>query len=205
MLLLVTTAHPQIVAHAHPNLGRLVQPRHYWRIEDTARSGVPWAADNDAFNSFDPEAFERMLAACSGLPGCLFVAAPDVVGDWPRTLRQYGEWAPAIREAGLPVAVILQDGLGEPAEVPRDADAVFVGGTDGFKLGPEAHAAVADAKRRGKWAHMGRVNSRRRVGYAATIGCDSFDGTQFSRWRDRWLDVGLGWAGDDVQLALEAP
>ena len=36
---------------------------------------------------------------------------------------------------------------------------------------------VAEAKERGKWAHMGRVNSMRRYDYARGIGCDSADGT----------------------------
>ena len=47
---------------------------------------MPWAADNDAFNvnSWDERAerrFVRMVEALSGLPGCLFVVCPDVVGD----------------------------------------------------------------------------------------------------------------------------
>ena len=50
MLLLATQAEPQMRAHRHPNIGRLLQPRHYPRASATARSGVPWAADNDAFN-----------------------------------------------------------------------------------------------------------------------------------------------------------
>jgi hypothetical protein len=50
MLLLATQAEPQMRAHRHPNLGRLLQPRHYPRASATVRSGVPWAADNDAFN-----------------------------------------------------------------------------------------------------------------------------------------------------------
>ncbi len=54
MLLLATQAQPQMRAHRHPNLGRLVQPRHYPRVADTARSGVPWAAANDAFNGWTP-------------------------------------------------------------------------------------------------------------------------------------------------------
>ena len=41
MLLLATQAQPQMRAHRHPNLGRLVQPRHYPRVADTARSGGP--------------------------------------------------------------------------------------------------------------------------------------------------------------------
>jgi hypothetical protein len=41
MLLLATQSEPQMRAHRHPNLGRLLQPRHYPRASATARSGVP--------------------------------------------------------------------------------------------------------------------------------------------------------------------
>ncbi len=34
-----------------------------------------------------------------------------------------------------------------------------------------------EAKRLGKWLHMGRVNSLARIHYAESIGCDSVDGT----------------------------
>jgi hypothetical protein len=56
---------------------------HYPRAAATARSGVPWAADNDAFNGSDERAerrFLKMIDQLSGLPGCLFVTCPDVVG-----------------------------------------------------------------------------------------------------------------------------
>lgn len=56
-------------------------------------------------------------------------------------------------------------------------DVLFIGGSTEWKLGPGARALVAEAKRRGKWVHMGRVNSGRRWSYAEHIGCDSVDGT----------------------------
>jgi hypothetical protein len=48
-----------------------------------------------------------------------------------------------------------------------------------IKLGPEVEAIVAEARARNVWVHMGRVNSLRRLAYAASIGCDSVDGTQW--------------------------
>src|ERR1019366_7827764 len=70
------------------------RPRHYPRAAATARSGVPWAAGNDAFNGgWDEHAerrFLRMVQALSGLPGCLFVicsnSAPSV--DFRRRLHE---------------------------------------------------------------------------------------------------------------------
>lgn len=50
-----------------------------------------------------------------------------------------------------------------------------------WKLGPVAASIAREAKARGKWVHMGRVNSERRMRYAASIGCDSVDGT-FLKW-----------------------
>ena len=100
MLLLATQAEPQMRAHRHPNLGRLLQPRHYPRASATARSGVPWAADNDAFNvNWDEHAerrFPRMVDTLSGLPGCLFVVCPDVVGEAGLTSLLFEEYSPLL-------------------------------------------------------------------------------------------------------------
>ncbi len=49
---------------------------------------------------------------------------------------------------------------------------------------------------------MGRVNSARRIRYAASIGCDSVDGTKWVRWRDAYLDSGLDLTTEPVQLRL---
>lgn len=53
----------------------------------------------------------------------------------------------------------------------------LIGGSTSWKLSAAAAGIVNEAKHRGKWVHMGRVNSRRRVLYAKSIGCDSVDGT----------------------------
>jgi hypothetical protein len=50
MLLLATQALPQMREYAHPNLGRLLTPRHVSRIADTVAEGWPLACDNDCFN-----------------------------------------------------------------------------------------------------------------------------------------------------------
>jgi len=64
------------------------------------------------------------------------------------------------------------------------------GGTTAFKMGSVARSIIAKAKRRDKWVHMGRVNSRRRIQYASDVGCDSVDGSGFVRFlRD------LPWGG----------
>jgi hypothetical protein len=101
------------------------------------------------------------------------------------------------------VAFVAQDGL-ESLTVPwDDFDVLFIGGTTEWKLGPQARALVADAKARGKWVHMGRVNSERRYRYAHAIGCDSVDGTYLTFGPDENLPKLLRWARVEDQLALE--
>jgi hypothetical protein len=139
-----------------------------------------WACDNGAYSGFDPAAYVAMLSRVEGQPGCRFVTAPDVVGDWAATEALYRQWQPMISARGFPVAVVLQDGVSVPV-VPWDtADALFVGGTTEFKLGTTARTIVAYGRSRGLWCHMGRVNTRRRYRYASAIGCHSVDGSTFS-------------------------
>lgn len=200
MILLVTTGHPDMGRYRHAHLGRLVQPRHYSSIRQTAAGGIPWAADNDAFNTFDAPAFVRMLDRLEGLPGCLFVAAPDVVGDATATAALFDVWEPRIRARGLPVALVAQDGQTAPSW--DRLDALFIGGGDRFKLGPEGEHWLTEARHRGKWTHVGRVNSSRRIAYAATIGADSIDGTQWTRYKAIYLRGGLAAVSAPAQARL---
>lgn len=72
-----------------------------------------------------------------------------------------------------------------------------------WKLGPHPRALVAEAKRRGKWVHMGRVNSGKRFRYAAAIGCDSVDGTYLTNGADTNLPKLLAWTRNNEQMALD--
>lgn len=202
MMLLVTTGHPQVIAHLTPSLGRLVQPRHYSSIRATASSGIPWAADNDCFQGLDAPAYFRMLDALVGLPGCLFVTVPDVVADPVGTIRGWVRWSEGVRRRGLPIGFVAQDGC-DLGLLPQWwlFDALFIGGSTEWKLGHAAARLVAEAKARGKWVHMGRVNTIRRLRYAHAIGCDSVDGSKWARWRSTYLDGGLA-ALDQPQLAF---
>lgn len=164
-------------------VGRLVSPRSGNRV----RPGERWAADNDAFLAWDGPRFRRMLARLSGVPGCLFVAAPDVVADAAATLARFGEWAPEIAAAGLPAALVGQDGA-EGLDLPwGEFDALFVGGSTAWKLSAAAADLCREARARGKWAHVGRVNTRRRLRVAYDLGADSVDGTGWSMFPDKYL------------------
>jgi hypothetical protein len=148
-------------------------------------AGVTWCADNGCYSDkWDEQKWWKFLTDnAHDAASCLFAVAPDVVGDALATHERSAPWLQKIRDLGYPVAYVAQDGL-ESLELPYDGtdwwdsfDCLFVGGSTAWKLGPHARAIVAEAKARGKWVHMGRVNSEKRYRYAHAIGCDSADGT----------------------------
>jgi hypothetical protein len=101
-----------------------------------------------------------------------------VVGDFEATRVRSQPFLEQIRTLGYPAALVAQDGMEWTTWDPWDEiDALFIGGTDRFKLSAEVANIVALASSLGKWVHMGRVNSARRFRYAREIGCDSVDGT----------------------------
>jgi hypothetical protein len=172
-----------------PYLGHLKTPR---SREAIGSLHLPWACDNDAFSGFDVPRYLRMLSGVHG-ERPLFVTAPDVVGDAVETLRRFAVWGPMIREIGLPVAIVGHDGV-ENEAIPWDAcDAFFIGGSTAWKLSRAAALLGQEAKRCGKWLHMGRVSSLIRLRHAYNIGCDSVDGTHWSRWGDKHIPVGIRW------------
>ncbi|WP_454232064.1 hypothetical protein [Mycolicibacterium fortuitum] len=157
------------------NLGFIDTPRQ----GNKRPEGITWCADNGCFGKgFDEQQWWAWLVDNANQSShCLFATAPDVVGDAAATLERSRPWLPKIRELGYPAAFVAQDGQ-ENLPVPWDEfDVLFIGGSTKWKLGPQARGIVAEANRRGKHVHMGRVNSRRRYQYAQAIGCDSVDGT----------------------------
>jgi len=201
VILLVTHGHPTMVRHRSPHLGRLVQPRHYSAIEQTAAAGIPWAADNDCFQRLDEPAWLDMLDRLAGLPGCLFAVVPDVVGDPDANDDRWIAYAGEVARRGLPPAYALQDGC---RGYPDDAAAVFIGGSTEYKLSRAAAELVACAHRDGRWTHMGRVNGARRMRYAASLGTiESVDGSSWARWEGTWLRAGVTMAGAPAQMRME--
>lgn len=187
-------------------VGRLISPR----SGNVLKLGQRWAADNDAFLAWDERLFRAMLRRVSRgalyLEACLFVAVPDVVGDAKATVARFWEWRDEVAGMGFPVALVGQDGA-ENLDLPWDAfDAFFVGGGTAWKLSTAAADLCAEAKRRGKWVHMGRVNTRRRLRIAFDAGADSVDGTGWSKWPDKYLKRDLPFlAGLHEQGTLFAP
>jgi hypothetical protein len=176
----------------YPEVGRLIVPRARNRPETLALVPRRWAMDNGAFSKFRADLFLAMLQQFRTASGCLFVVAPDVVANAGSTIELWAQWAPVIRGAGFPVAFAAQDGL-RPDAVPWECDALFIGGSTAFKLSREARSLAAYAKARGKWVHMGRVNSRRRLRYAMQIDIDSIDGSSLSWFAETHIPRRLRW------------
>lgn len=197
MRLLVSGATDTVRRHrASPHLGILLVPGAGNRIASVLATGLPWAADNAAFAGFDAAAFCALIARIAGHPGCLFVACPDVVADARATLDLFARWQPVLAALGLPVALVGQDGA-EHLPLPWDRiRALFIGGSTEWKLGPGAASLVAEARRRGLWTHLGRCNTRGRFRYAFRLGCDSVDGSGFSRWPDERIPRALHWLAE---------
>lgn len=173
------------------HLGHLITPRGWNSIPSILRTGLPWAVDNGAFSGFDRERFLQLLGRCVGQPRLLWVVCPDVVADARSTLTLWPWWSIFCRSRGLPVAFVLQDGQ-EDHDLP-DADAYFVGGSTRWKLSQASADLCAEVKHVGKHLHMGRCNTRKRMRTAWSRGCDSFDGSIFSRMDRKFLEKGLSW------------
>jgi hypothetical protein len=160
-------------------IGLIVQP------ECTYRSQLHkyrwWGADNACFaqgDKFDLKKYYQFLESLGEhRVTCLFATAPDVIGDAKATLERSRDVLPTLQVMGYRPALVGQDGL-EDLDVPWDSfGCLFIGGSTEWKLSRQAAELVRQAKANGKWVHMGRVNSYKRLKYAQSIGCDSADGT----------------------------
>lgn len=197
MIVLVHASPTTLEPYRTPHLGILSSPRRYY----TNVAGWQWAADNDCFQGLNPDAYLKMLYALEWPLGCLFVVVPDAVGDANRTDELWDQWNITVTKVcAQPLAYVAQDGCGEPPW--GDLDCLFVGGTSEFKCGDQARELTLEAKRRGKWVHMGRVNTDQRMRLAESWGVDSIDGTSVSMYRDIHLLKRLTQAARPKQMGL---
>lgn len=137
-----------------------------------------WAADNGCFGkTWERATWHNWLQNRQADPAPLFATVPDVVADHAGTIARWREYAPLVTSMGYRTAFVLQDGATTTNIPLADFDALFIGGSTKFKLSQEARTIVRHCKQHGKWVHMGRVNSKRRIQIAYEWGCDSVDGT----------------------------
>lgn len=184
-------------------VGHLIVPKQ-WNLADSLElQPGRWAMDNGAFSGFDEGAFMRMLERFAGIPGCLFVTAPDVVADAAATLARWPFWSQLLRGLGHRPAFVAQDGITANRVPWREIGALFIGGSTEFKESPKAAALLAYAKARGIHTHVGRVNGRRRYELMLRAGADSIDGTGFSMYPDTNIPLAEEWrAGIQQQPSL---
>lgn len=180
MLYLSGPTHSYVDRWAHPNVGWLVTPP---RCNIPAGTTRPFAADNGCYARGpllpNTTAYNHLQQVLRSHPGCLFLPANDVVGDWQSTITAFHEGGrDLVRSLNVPVAIVLQDGASETSVPWSQIDAVFIGGTTNWKL--SAGPLIVAAKRRGLWVHVGRVNSFKRILWAASLGVDSVDGTHLA-------------------------
>jgi hypothetical protein len=157
-----------------PGLGMMLSPA----SSKPVPAGMVWAADNGAFLGKYP-GDAAFLAWLDTMPraGCLFAVAPDVVGDAAATWERSAPLLPHLRARGYRACLAAQNGWRAAAVDWRLVDAILLGGDDAFKLGAEGRQAAWDARAHGRHLHVGRVNSLRRLHWAAGIGAHSADGT----------------------------
>lgn len=185
-----------------------------------------YGADNGLYvetkagRPFDPD---RWLTWLDRLPreSCLFAALPDVlewhaddagrlypVGNMAATLERSARYANAVKRLGFPAALVAQDGLKSLDQIPESIrpDAIFVGGSDDYKLGPDAARLTREAREAGLWVHVGRVNSLKRLRYALTnMEADSADGTYIGFGPTTNAPRVLGWLDELNGGPLERP
>jgi hypothetical protein len=195
----------QVMLRRPDRLGVLLTPangnREWW--DET----VAWACDNDCFKGLNAPAYLRMLARVVGFrTRPAFVPCPDVVADAGKTWDGYDAWVPVLRSLGLPVALVLQDGIERlrwgarlPHAMRFELAAVFVGGSTAWKLGDHAARLSLEAHAAGLHVHWGRVNTLRRIVYIARrmrdgqAWCDTIDGTGFSSYGDKRIPKAVEW------------
>lgn len=177
-------------------LGYRVNGKHHGKRERF--KDIIWAADNGCFTqpNMNPQRYLDWLFTLKPYrETCLFATAPDVVGDFKETWERSKRVLPDIRALGFPAALVAQDGI-ETKPISWDSfDCLFIGGSTEWKLSGDTFWLCREAIKKGKWVHMGRVNSFRRMLQARFAGCHSTDGTQLAFAPDKryeqlqkWLD-----------------
>lgn len=149
-------------------------------------SKVPYILDNGCFSVFKQNVWISMMHQAISHDYCLFVVAPDVVGNHTSTLTRFNYWYEKIECDKW--CFVLQDGL-ILDEIPWDKIiAVFVGGSTKFKYSLKCWKALELAKKYDKHIHIGRVNTPERIIYFHGIA-DTIDGSGLSRFQTARIAV----------------
>jgi hypothetical protein len=113
-----------------------------------------------------------------------FVVIPDIVAGGPASLSFSLSWMHRLRQLRQ-LLLPVQDGI-QPLEIGRVLRqypnvGIFLGGSTAYKLRTmTAWGLLATAC--GRWYHVGRVNTARRIRLCLRAGATSFDGTSASMY-----------------------
>ena len=149
----------------------------------------PYALDNGAFscwdmssNEFNDTAWEKMLPKWREL---LFWAqcqehkarwaiVPDVVGNATRTLKRWGEYAPMVQDAQIPLAIAVQDGMTvqQVRRLEIQPEVIAIGGTTDWKWKTVNQWVEAFPR-----VHVLRCNMPAKLYDLEAMGVESCDGT----------------------------
>lgn len=168
-------------AGRYPNsVGFLIAPTYYKRVQP--KTFMPFAIDNGAFvawrdkKQWDIKEWRNMVRSIrmTNLKP-LWTAVPDVVANREATIASWKIYRDEIKSLGWLAAFCVQDGM-TPADVPDDADVVFVGGSDRWKF-PNLKMWTENFPR----VHCARVNAPEMIESCERLGCESIDGTGWFR------------------------
>jgi len=154
--------------------------------ESAVREPVPWipySIDNGRFavwssgKKWNEHDFLKMLDYYNEtILKPRFVNVPDEVGDADETKRMWDKWYPILEQSyDLSWSFCVQDGM-TPADVPTEANVVFVGGTMEWKL--RNLTMWTDAFQR---VHVGAINTLKNLLRCKELGVESCDGTGWFR------------------------
>jgi hypothetical protein len=180
--------------------------RHGWRLIVSAagrhsNEGFPYAIDSGAWSGFEDDQFRRCLDKLG--QGADWIALPDIVCGGDCSLDLSLSWIDTVAGYGAPLLLVVQDGM--RADVIRLvlADArlagLFVGGSTDFKL-QTLPLWAALTRSVGKYLHVGRVNSQRRIWLCEAVGADSFDGSSASRYAVTTDGLALAMRQTDLRI-----
>jgi len=151
-----------------------------------------YALDNDCFNNFNEKKYFKAL---DKITNPIFVTCPDVVGCHSRTYALWQYYYPKIKLYNFPVAFVAQDGC-RPDTVPKEADWIFIGGLDPWKIN-NIHKFIGN-----KPVHVGRVNGIGRLKYCESLGVSSIDGTGWLRQRGKQFNDLMEYFKGEKQYGL---
>jgi len=154
-------------------LGQLLTPLTRYR-----RGEEIYAIDNGCFSSFRKKEFISLLKReWEYRHNAIFVVCPDSFGDAKTTSSMWEDNNHLCN--GFKKAFVAQDGYDG---MPKEADTLFIGGSNNFKDSVAAYEACKLALADNKHVHVGRVNGADRFIKYDSLGANTCDGSGISRY-----------------------